>query len=280
MRNSFVLVLALFLPLQSANLNGDISGLQLNDTLTPYIIEQDIFIPEGKNVVLKAGVVFLFSPFTGFQVNGNLDIEGSESKPVIFTSIYDSNYNNRVSQQASPFDWNGITISTKSKNVKLYNFILKYSVYGIKSQNPDISILNGLFSQNGQYHFTINDKIEPVIENTPYSYNGIKISKTEVVPGGPVMSNNRMLVESSDNKPKALKYVCLAIGCAGVIAGTIGAITLNDTWQNWVETSQNPDKYQYYNRAKSKFYKRVAFTSGSAALAVIGFTGFAITIRF
>jgi hypothetical protein len=280
MKNILVLIMALFLPIQSANLSGDISGLQLNDTSTPYIIEQDIFIPEGKSVVLKEGVVFLFSPFTGFQVNGSLSIEGSESKPVVFSSISDSEYTNKVSQPAAPFDWNGIIISAKSKNIEMSNFTLRFSVYGIKSQNPDITIRNGLFSQNGQFHFTINDKIESVIENASFSYNSIKIPNHEMKPDKPVTSKVIKPVETTVKKHQALKFVCLGIGCTGVVAGIVGAVTLNDSWQNWVETSQNPEKYQYYNKAKKDFYKKASLTSGGTVLAVLGFTGFILTLRF
>lgn len=280
MKRILLIINLLFLQVYSTSLSGDISGIQFNDTSTPYIIENDIFIPEGKTVVLKEGVVFLFSQFTGLQVDGNLFVLGKENKHVIFSSVNDSEYMKKTNQPAAPFDWNGIIISTKSKNVELTNFILRYSVYGIKSQNPDISILNGTFYQNGQFHFTINDKIEPVNENSSFCYNSFKIAEPEKKLNNSVIRGDNKPVVTKEPKNSRIKFLCLGIGCAGVIAGTVGGLTLNDSWQNLIESSQKPDKYKYYSKAKSRYYGRVILTSGGALLAVLGFTGFVITLRF
>jgi hypothetical protein len=98
-------------------------------------------------------------------------VEGTEDNPVVFTSINDSKYNSNASQLPNAFDWNGIYLAEESGDVKFRNFKLMYSVFGIKSKKDDITLQNGYFKQNGQFHFTINDNIHYVQDNISYSYN-------------------------------------------------------------------------------------------------------------
>jgi hypothetical protein len=59
--------------------------------------------------------------------------------------------------------------------------MLSYSVYGIKSMQAGLVIENGVFRQNGQFHFTVNESIKPVQDNFPYSYNADKKIKGSAV---------------------------------------------------------------------------------------------------
>ncbi|MCX7727343.1 MAG: hypothetical protein N2053_10910, partial [Chitinispirillaceae bacterium] len=152
------------------HISGDISGMNFDPSGNPYIVEQDILVPSTGKVFIKNGCVFLFKPFTTFTVQGKLMVDGTLESPVVFSSINDGKYNPASEQLPNPFDWNGIFVTRESSTVSLKNFTLGYSVYGIKSQNPNIEIENGIFFQNGQYHFTINDKIQPVQDRIPFTY--------------------------------------------------------------------------------------------------------------
>jgi hypothetical protein len=81
-------------------------------------------------------VQIFFSEFSGIIVNGNLTVAGTQDKPVIFTSINDSLNPERKDQPPKEFDWNGILVSKESGTISLKNFRLRFSTYGIKSQNP------------------------------------------------------------------------------------------------------------------------------------------------
>ncbi len=152
------------------SLSGDLSNYPLDAVNNPFIIEKDIEVPSGKRVIINEGCVFLFKQFTGLNVSGSLIVKGTPSRPVIFTTINDSVYSHFAGQVANPFDWNGITIDKNAGEVAFNEFKLMYSVYGIKSQRRDLIIKNGRFASNGQFHFTIFDKIQYVQENMSFSY--------------------------------------------------------------------------------------------------------------
>jgi hypothetical protein len=185
-------------------LSGNISGITLEQTGNPFIVTDNLTIPEGKSVTIKEGCVFLFKPFTGLIVDGSLKAEGTLQNPVVFTTVNDGKYNQKADQLPNPFDWNGILISAKASQVNLSNFVLEYSVYGIKSMKEEFSINNGTFNQNGQFHLTIKEAIKPVAEGLPYSYG-----------------TNR---PSTQSDPLSTKRLPLILGTTGAICG-IGAVS-------------------------------------------------------
>ncbi len=159
-------------PLFSAtHLSDDIGGKIFEPSGNPFIVDQDVVIPKNTQTVIKAGCVFLFKSFTGINIFGSMLVEGTVEKPVVFSSINDANYYPEASQLPNAFDWNGIYVTEGSGDVKLRNFKLMYSVFGIKSKKNEITIQSGHFKQNGQFHFTINDNIHYVQDNISYSYN-------------------------------------------------------------------------------------------------------------
>lgn len=158
------------------NLSGEIGSITFSPDGNPYIVGENITISENASVTARAGCVFLFKPFTGILVEGSLTVEGKPEKPVIFTSINDGLYSGNQSTAPNPFDWNGILISKNASAVSFFNFLLTYSVYGIKSQKEFIILSNGTFTNNGQFHFTINDNPKKVIDGIPYTYRSLSIT--------------------------------------------------------------------------------------------------------
>ena len=181
-------------------LSGNIGGMTLEHSGNPFLVTETITVQSGKTTTVKPGCIFLFKPFTGIDVRGTLVVAGVHDTPVVFTSINDINYNQTSEQGPNPFDWNGITVGSDAKNVRFSNFMLAYSVYGIKSMQEDVSIENGIFLQNGQFNFTINGAMQQVPDNLPYSYN---------LNGS---SNNSIIKKSA----RPLKVVALSTGITGM----------------------------------------------------------------
>src|SRR4030043_487692 len=71
-------------------LSGDIGGMTIDRTKSPYLVKEDIYISKGKTTVIKEGVVLLFESFTGLKVSGAFIVEGTIDDPVIFTSVNDA----------------------------------------------------------------------------------------------------------------------------------------------------------------------------------------------
>jgi hypothetical protein len=221
-------VLSLFSSLYAKNISGDIGGVTLTADKGPYIVEKDCTVPKGKTAIIEKGCRFFFNPFTGIIVEGNLTVAGTKDQPVLFTSINDTFSTGKEHQQSDAFDWNGILISKESGTVLLKNFHLQFSTHGIKSQKPNIKIENGMFSKNGQFHFTINDKIQKVDENTPYSYSVYTVS---YLPNG----------ATSGQPPADLSYY--RVGDTVMVAENTGKLEKNNyEFSGWYASSDGNKK--------------------------------------
>jgi len=177
LRMLFLSFMITFPVLSQTNLSGNIGGMTIEQVGNPFVVSDNLTIPSGKKLVIKEGCVLLFKPFTGIIVEGDLDVEGTLEKPVIFTTENDSAYNHESKQPPNPFDWNGILIGPKAGTVKLSNFDLKYSVYGVKSSKEGFIINNGTFSRNGQFHVTVKDQMEKVVDDVPFNFGKDQVEK-------------------------------------------------------------------------------------------------------
>lgn len=226
------------------HLSGNIGGMVFDKSGNPYIIDSDISIEQGKDVVLSAGVIFLFNSFTGLSIAGNLYVEGTEDDQVVFTSVQDAAYNPDAEKLPQAFDWNGIKIERNAGDVKMRNFRVTFSVYGIKSGKEDIVLMNGVFKDNGQFNFTVNDEIQMVEEKIYYTY-GLKKDRED----------QQGFFEDSSNLPDVQPFSTLdslykiqlknkkiaAWSCMGGAAACLGAAIICNAQSN-----DNYEKYHYY----------------------------------
>ncbi len=276
----FVLLTALSFGIHAqTRLSGAIDDVTFTKEGNPYLIEQEILVPSGKTVVMPAGCLLLFESFAGMKVEGRLLVQGTSDDPVVFTSIHDSEFNPDTKQLPNPFDWNGIFVTEQSRGTHFNNFTLKYSVYGIKSQSQQVVVQNGLFSQNGQFHFTVNDKIQYVQENIPFSYGSQKRPESEEKrsddkPEKPKKSNE------TGRREKLLRYGSLGIGVIGIGAGTVLFIR-NRQHQSRV------DSWDPANGSKSEYDDLRGKAQGTGAgsiitysLGALGFIGFGVSFAF
>jgi hypothetical protein len=270
----FLTFIACSIPLHGeTRLGGEIQASSLDATGNPYIVEKDIVVPSGKQLLIKDGCVFLFNQFTGLNVSGDLSVEGSSQRPVIFTCVNDNDFNPKSSQLPNPFDWNGIIVAKESGSVHLQNFQLRYSVYGIKAQNPSMTIQNGLFRQNGQFHFTMNDKIQYVQDNISYSFNA-------------TLDSGEVGIEKPSHKKASktrniIRYSCLGLGVVGVVAGTVFAVQAYGTSYDYNhKVEKNLQDTKDKSALSTNFNKQIALTTVFYILGGLGLGGFTATFFF
>jgi hypothetical protein len=202
----------------------------------------------------------------------------------VFTSIYDNKYNQESPQLPNPFDWNGILVARESENVNITNFELQYSVYGIKSQNPGIKIQNGMFKQNGQFHFTVMDKIQFVQDNISYSFNQQELDPDTGGTGKGVGkgSNEKHPKKASSKGVKIFRFTSLGVGAAGLITGAIFGAQLPEAYKDWKSSRvpKNNDELEKYHGLEGKFNNKLIGTIVGGSVFAIGMTGFAISFAF
>jgi hypothetical protein len=174
-KSGLIVVISCLCISAETTVSGDVSKIPFDSTGNPFIVESEAVVPQGKTVVISEGCVLLFAEYSGLTVNGSIAINGTDAHPVILSSIHDTAYRHGSSQPPNPFDWNGITIDKNAGHVDLRHFKLMYSVFGLRSQKENISVAGGLFKANGQFHFSINEHIQYVQDNIPYSYPSRKL---------------------------------------------------------------------------------------------------------
>jgi hypothetical protein len=222
------------------------------------------------------------------QVKGRLVLDGKQDNPVIFTSIHDGEYNPSSTQLPNPFDWNGVFIAQESDGTFLNNFHLRYSVYGVKSQSQNVIIQNGVFKQNGQFHFTVNDEIQYVQDEIPFSYGDEDdIDMPGVTTGGKKESSSKAGRTNQDGpaqkKRTAIRIGTLGIGvvCTGVsvFTGVRSAQAYNDlqTMSSLQDSSGNNNRFQDTN---TEYRTNAAASIITGIFAALGYAGFGLTFAF
>jgi hypothetical protein len=273
---SFLLALGFTSLMAETRLSGELQVASLAASGNPYLVEKDISVPAGKSLTIKEGCVFLFSGFSGLNVSGNISVEGSTQQPVIFTCINDNDFNPKSQQLPNPFDWNGIIIAKESGSVHFQNFQLRYSVYGIKSQNTSMTIQNGIFRQNGQFHYTLNDKIQYVQDNISYSFNAATDSDKKNTDG----SSSSGAQKSGAKTRSIIRYVSLGVGVAGIIGGTIFAMKASNTSKDidnfkpeaYKTIADGDAKWKELDSSLKSQRTLTAVCFGIGGIGVIGFT--------
>jgi hypothetical protein len=283
-----VSILALFLLPAAAQtrISGEITSSMFNTEAGPFIVEKDIFVPQGKQVEIPAGSVLLFSAFTGLVIDGRIKANGTAFNPVVFTSVYDPAYNQNSNKEPAPFDWTGILVSSSSKGSYFNNIKLCFSEYGIKSQSSSIFIQNSFFKQNGKFHFTLFDNIQYIQENIPYSYGGQTLSDDQNAKKTETKHRQTATTDrskgSTSSQTKAFRFSCLGVGLAGAGLGVffnVRAARRSEIVNNWDihDPAANPSEYY---KARKEHPGNLAGACISYSIGFLALTGFAITFAF
>jgi hypothetical protein len=262
-KSIIILFLSYYTITAQTSLSGAVENLTLTVDKSPYIIVDNLTINETGQLTIDKGCVLLFKPFTGIIVEGSFIAEGTLGEPVVFTTINDNKFNKESGVLPNPFDWNGILITAKAKNVRLSNFIVAYSVYGIRSMKVELAITNGSFKNNGQFNMTVNEKIQPISDSIPYSYGvrekarnrnnqsqqSNKLSRALAISGGSCLSgaiastvvlvysrNKYSNTTGQENFVKFEKIGTTSLICM-VVTGTAAAILIPSTVITYKKTN-------------------------------------------
>jgi hypothetical protein len=192
---------------------GDLPGVVVAKT-KPYLVVSDIYVPQGKTVIMEAGAVFLFKSFTGLHVSGTLLAHGTKDKPVVFTSENDKEYNHASAIDPAPFDWNGIYLHEDAIGSQLSYCAVLYSVDGLSSLTKFIRLSPCLFLHNGRASLTIAGVLYAVTDQ-PYEY--ALSANDPSLRGVPVA----ILKDPNASSRTILRYSGAAISLTGFIMGIV-----------------------------------------------------------
>lgn len=263
-----------------------------------YLVVGDIFVSPGSSVSIEAGTVFLFESFTGMHVQGNVFVKGNENKPVVFTSKNDKQYNSNATVEAAPFDWNGIDIYESALGSIFDRCVIRYSVYGIRSQTEHFKVINSIFSNNGKADMTIKGERQEIASHTPFSYGMPSADESAKLPAP------QQLTESSTQKndhpvssivsapPKKtgvqiLRYTSLVVGAGAGAASAWYFIRKFQPANERLEDLTNLDdneKWRYSSKdweaAEKERNRKLGVCIAGAGTALLGIGMFSISFAF
>jgi hypothetical protein len=251
-------------------LSGIVESMILEPSGNPFVVTGDILVPVGKKLEVKDGCIFLFKPFTGITIEGEMVVNGTNYRPVIFTSENDDKYNQNTAQFPNPFDWNGILITKKAGVVIFSDFIIKYSVYGFKSYKEDILISNGIFSGNGQSNVTVQGVMKNIADGIPFNYKmdpDDKIGLEENTEPRKVVQPVKTQVSKEPKRPGAWhRPLAIATGATGLAVLGVGGYCLHikSYYAEMYDSPLNSPRQfdEYFAKQKSSLQ--------SAAICVVG----------
>lgn len=283
----------------------ELSG-SLPDHLTSdksYLVVADIFVSPGSSVTIDAGTVFMFESFTGLHVQGSVYVKGDPEKPVVFTSKNDKQYNPNSTVDAAPFDWNGIDIYETAIGTNFTQCIIRFSVYGIRSQTEHLKITNSVFSNNGKADLTIKGEKKDIISNETFSF-GLSADTVQTVLPEPeqlaVVDKTvkddpvKASIQTPENNKKRsgvgiqiMRYTSLAVAIAsGAASAWYYLNDFEDADKKLKDLSELDDNEKKiytskdWENAERKRNRKLALCLAGAGGAVIGVGFFALSFAF
>jgi hypothetical protein len=152
-------------------------------------------VPAGVTVKLRAGVVVKFAAPNYIDIQGTLETPGTQSSPVVFTTITDDAYggdtNNDGPSGGTPNAWWGIFLPPTSGASVLDHTILRYcgagSSAGLELSNSNATIRHTRveFGSNGAIDLN-NTLCSPTISDCTFTGNGgvaLRQARIDSIPG-------------------------------------------------------------------------------------------------
>jgi len=245
----------------------------------PYVVVADIWVPQGKTVIIEPGAVFLFHSFAGLKVQGTLLARGSADRPIVFTSINDRTYNPSSVLDPAPYDWNGIYIHEEGTGSNLGYCAVTYSVYGIISLTRFVRIAPCVFGSNGRANLTIEGTEHQVGEG-PYEYS---LTVQDVQSQGVPLTILRDPVATRRN---AVRYGSVALFAGGVVCAAVATTSYAGSKDRFDALSgTDPDNLAgnsgaAWETARGDVVGSLAFMIVGYTLSLAGAAGFSWTFTF
>lgn len=289
-------VLWIFIACIQANDLKSIKGKISTIDTTPgmrYLIEDTLEIPAGTHVDFPPGTVFLFADEKPLNINGSLTAQGTDSAPVVFSSVNDSLYSKNPESQASPYSWAGIRVGGGSDSVLLRNTIIRYADTPFASRSAYIRLEYVKFISTGLNKFVLQDQEHQVTMGQVFCFPPPQPpppKKTDTGQSMPPPDDHQV----TNEKPwwKTFK-VRLALGGTGGLAlcGGAGflihsAIKDNEAKKHYGEYEHAASSEQWrssydaykedYNASKKSFQTGVI----TSIIGVVFMSGFGLTFVF
>jgi hypothetical protein len=190
-----------------ASADTQVTGdLTLNTTWSsagsPYVISSGMSVRSGVTLTIQAGTTVQFSgQLTAMTVDGDIRAQGTQSSPVVFTSVQDGQ------GTGAPGQYTGVNVDSGDANSRFSYVTFRYGGYGTGqayaggalsvSNHSAVRIDHADFENNLQSGLQGGGGSETVSAST-FSHNGDGISEVGGAPGPLVLSSSTVSHNSQD----------------------------------------------------------------------------------
>ncbi len=273
-------------------ITGEISGL-----LKPgdYIISGTVYVLRNQKLQIAPGARLYFEQFSSLTVLGEIRCDGTQSEPVIFSSVKEY-LSSKAEAPPDVFDWNGIEITADAPFVNFDFSEIRNCIFGlkIKSASTRIRLNNVTFSNIGYSSISKGGNLVEVKSDVPFSClwnidsSDVRIQtythKTIQQNNQPDSTSNvkQTLVKPDSRRHLPLKRKKLFLVGTGIFTVCSRATFITSSIRKRsVATIYTEQKNSYYARKYREKYnscRTIQYTSGS--VLPLGMIAGIITIIF
>ena len=149
---------------------------------SPYILNAPVSVAEGATLTLSPGTIVKGGFSDALNVSGTLIADGTESKPIIFTSYRDDTAGGDTNDDGDATtpaagNWNGLYFADTSINNVLDQVVVRYANRGINAYTSYLTVSNATLSDN-TYGLYAASAASPTITGSTISGNSYGIYNT------------------------------------------------------------------------------------------------------
>ncbi len=235
-----------------------LSGSTASDyTLTadndlPYVINTQLTVSIGTTLTIEPGMVIKMDLSRDvLTVNGTLNAVGTESEPIIFTSIKDDAYGGDTNNDGSTTvpaasDWTAISFASGSiGNLEYTNIRYGGNYYNcmVYMYEANVTIQNSSLTNSSRNIIAITDTdaviSNNVISGAPSSYDGVYISSGSPVIESNIITNNYIGIYSNSTANPLISGNMIADNSYYGVYNRATSVTINAE-NNWWGDASGP----------------------------------------